>query len=67
MYMNWKQTIQITFVSGTLAFGARSSLLNWDTESVLALNEKLKVKWNFSFLFSAKTLSLSQLSKVNCT
>ena len=25
-----------------IAFGARSSLLNWDTESVLALNKKLK-------------------------
>jgi len=37
------------------------TLFNWDTESVLALNEKLKVNWKF------KALSVSQLSKVNCT
>ena len=38
------------------------TLLNWDTKSVLALNKKWKC-----FSFTAKTLSLSQLSKVNCT
>ena len=26
------------------------TLLNWDTESVLALNKKLKVNWKFQFL-----------------
>ena len=42
------------------------TLLNWDTESVLPLNKKLKVIWKFQFLFfSAKTLPVSQLSKVN--
>ena len=49
--MNWKQTIKTTFVSGTLAFGAGSSLLNWDTESVLALNKNLKVNWKFQNTF----------------
>ena len=42
------------------------TLLNWDNKSVLALNEKLKFPIHFRFLFSAKTLLVSQLSKVNC-
>ena len=37
------------------------TLLNWDNESVLAVNEK-----HFHFLFRAKTLLVSQLSKVHC-
>ena len=37
------------------------TLLNWDTESVLALNKKLKVNLKFQFLSSAKTLLLSQI------
>ena len=40
------------------------SLLNWDKENVLALHGNFQ--FTFSFLFSAKTLLLSQLSKVNC-
>ena len=44
------------------------TLLNWDTESVLAQNtKKYNFQFNFSFLFNAKTLLVSQLSKVNCT
>lgn len=35
--------------------------------SVLALNKNLKWIGNFTFLFSAKTLLLSQLRKFNCT
>ena len=42
------------------------TLLNWDNKSVLALNEKLKFPIHFRFLFSAKTLLVSQLSKVHC-
>ena len=42
------------------------TLLNWDNESVLAVNEKLKFPIHFQFLFRAKTLLVSQLSKVHC-
>ena len=42
------------------------TLLNWDTESILALNKNRNLQFNYSFLFTAKTLSVSQLSKVNC-
>ena len=44
------------------------TLLNWDNESVLAVNEKLKFPIHFQFLFRTKTLlgpDHVQLTKVN--